>query len=230
MHPILYFIAAYTVGAIPTGYLAARLTGRPSIFLPGERTPCYAGDVYKILGMPLGIFVTFLDVLKGCVVVWPLVDLMMGPGNLLPWWVVAFGGLLVVIGHSHSLFLGFRGGRGLATSFGVLFCLLPVPTLLSCFIWAALSFWGLSTRPGALSSAGAMPLFSIPWVWWVQPERVNYLFVVAFLSLWTLYEYRESLMSYMGLRSVAPPPPPPVAPAPGAMPPESLSKTEDKSE
>ncbi|MFZ2955340.1 MAG: glycerol-3-phosphate acyltransferase [Candidatus Ozemobacteraceae bacterium] len=212
MHSFGYFLTAYLIGAIPTGSIAAYLGGKESLFPPGERTPHRAGDVFKILGRPLGLLVTILDILKGCIAVWPLIDFMLGPEERFTWWVVGFGGLLAVIGHCHSIFLGFRGGRGTATSFGVLVSLLPGPAILACFLGGSLAFWGLSTRPGVISAAGAMPLFSIPWVLWVQPERINYLFVVVFLTLWTFYEHWESLAGYMGLR-VCPPPPPAIVPS-----------------
>lgn len=206
----LYFFCAYLVGSFPTGTIASRLKGGESVIIPGERTTKSVGDVFNILGMKLGLLVTAIDVLKGWIVVFPLISLIIGPDGHFSWWIVSLGGLLVVIGHCNSAFLGFKGGRGLATTFGVLITILPVPALISCLIWASLSFWGLSTKPGALSAAGAMPVISVPWVWWFQRERLFYLFVVAFLSLWTLWEHRESLMSYMGI----------TAPPPNSLPPE----------
>lgn len=200
---ILYFIGAYLVGSIPTGYIAARLKCKASIFEPGNRQAMRIGDVFKILGTPLGLFVTLLDLLKGTFAVWPLITLVIGYEGHGDWRIVSLGALLVVIGHCNSAFLGFRGGRGLATTFGVLFPLLPGPAFISCLIWAGLAFWGLSTRPGALSAAGAMPILSVLWIWFFQTERLDYLYVVAFLSIWTLWEQRQSLQSYIGLSQIA---------------------------
>jgi acyl phosphate:glycerol-3-phosphate acyltransferase len=203
---LIYLVVAYLVGALPTGTVAARLLGRGSLFDPGQRQTRRIGDVFKVLGLKVGLLVTFFDVLKGTFVVWPLISLLLGPGGHQVWWVVSSGALCAVIGHCNSAFLGFRGGRGLATSFGALLPLLPVPTLGSSLVYASLAFWGLSTRPGALSGAGILPIFSILWVTLVQPERQFYLYVVAFLSLWTLWEQRESLEGYLGLHFHPPDP------------------------
>jgi len=203
MQVILYFLASYLLGSIPTGTIAAFLMKKESVFKPGERTTKHAGDVFNILGFKIGILVTLVDVIKGYLAVSPLISWIIGAQGHLDWWVVSGGGLLVVVGHCNSALLGFRGGRGLATSFGVLFTLLPIPSLVTCIIWACLSFWGLSTRPGALSAAGAMPIFSIPWVLFIEKEKLFYLYVVAFLSLWTMWEHRQSLLGYLGLVKVA---------------------------
>lgn len=197
MQTILYFLVSYLVGSIPTGYLAARLRGGESIFAPGEWGPRSAGEVFQILGRPVGILVTFLDILKGIIVVGPLSKVFFGDAPFLAWWLISTAGLLVVMGHCHSIWLGLRGGRGLATSFGVVVYLLPVPALGAALLWGSLSFWGLSTRPGAISAAGVLPLLTIPWVWW-NPERINFVYPVVFLSLWSMFEYRKSLKGYLG--------------------------------
>ncbi len=198
---LIYLFLAYMVGSIPFGVLAAKILGKGPIFEPGERNPKHAGDVFKILGNKLGVIVTILDFGKGLFVVWPLITILLGEPGHITWWVVSLGGLFVVIGHCNSAVLGFRGGRGLATSFGVLFPILPFPAIGACLVWAALSFWGLSTRPGALSAAGAMPFFSIPYCLY-YPEKLFYLYAVAFLSLWTMWEHRATLAKYLGMAKI----------------------------
>ncbi len=212
---VTFFVLAYLVGSIPTGTIAARLAGKGSLLVPGERSTLRAREVFEVLGMGLGITVTIIDILKGVAVVWPLRAWLVGPlptdpglvGPLAapPWWAVCGGALLVVIGHCNSALLGFRGGRGLATTFGVMLVLLPVPAILAFVLWGGLSFWGLSTRPGALLAAGAMPLLSIPYIWWFHADQLEYLFLVAFLSVWTIWEYRAAMISYF-YPSTPPPP------------------------
>jgi glycerol-3-phosphate acyltransferase PlsY len=195
----VYFLPAYLVGSIPTGTIAARLQGKGSLFAPGERSPLKAGEVFEILGIPVGLLVTFLDFLKGLIVVWPLHDWLINTHDQDHWWVVSVGAFLVVFGHCNSAWLGFKGGRGLSTTFGVMMYLLPVPAVLAFLLWGCLAFWGLSTRPGALSAAGAMPLLSLPYVWWFRADKFELLMLVALLSLLTLWEYRAALLGYLGL-------------------------------
>lgn len=215
MQTFLYFLTAYLLGSIPTGYLASRVMGKPDIFAPGEWGPRPAGEVFQILGTPVGLLVTALDILKGVLVVGPLLNYFNGALPLwqIPWWVISIAGLLVVMGHCHSIWLGFRGGRGLATSFGVVLVLVPVPALGAFVFWACTSFWGLSTRPGALSSAGVLPLLTIPWVWW-NHEKMDLVYPVAFLSLWSMFEYRQSLRNFLGMKEDPKEPEASVPPAP----------------
>ena len=206
---VLYFFLSLIIGSFPTGSVAAHLFGKRGLFEPGERTTMNTGEIFKILGTALGILVTVLDILKGVIVVWPLIIAVIGAEAGRIWWIVGSGGLLVVIGHCNSVFLGFRGGRGLSTTFGVLLALLPVPAFFAFLVWGCLSFWGLSTRPGAVSAAAAMPIFSIPYIWWFHPDKLDFLFTVAFLSLLTMWEHRKVLASYLGLRTSGTQPPPP---------------------
>jgi len=81
----------------------------------------------------------------------------------------------------------------------VLFTILPVPAFISLLFWAAISFWGLSVRPGAVSAAGVMPIASILYIYFIAPEKLDFLYVVGTLSIFTMWEYRVNLLSYMGL-------------------------------
>ncbi len=198
---IYYFVLAYLVGAIPTGHIVALLSGRGPLFAEGHRRNPDLHEVFRLLGFRLALMVTIIDALKGLFVVWPLLHLMLHLDENTPgkdWHLISIAAALVVIGHCHSLFLGFKGGRGLATMFGVVAALMPWPAVICFILWAGLSFWGLSTNPGALSAAGALPLVALPYLWFFRPERFDYLLVVAFLALWGLWESRESLRGYMG--------------------------------
>lgn len=210
--PILsYFLIVYLIGSIPLGDIFARIFRKGSVFNKGEWTTKPSGDVFELLGIKLGILVTILDILKGWLAISPLLNYFAQPSHDAYPLILCMGGILVVIGHCHSIFLGFRGGKGLAPTAGVLFTILPIPAFITFLVWAGLSFWGLSVRPGAVSAAGAMPVVSIPYIWFFAPEKLVYLYVVGALSICTMWEYRTSLLSYMGLGPSCPPPPP-VAP------------------
>lgn len=223
-HSILtYCLLVYLLGAIPFGDIFARLFRHGTVFKDGTWTTKPSGDVFELLGMKLGIVVTALDILKGWIAMSPLLNRFIQPSDDAYALVVCLGGILVVIGHCHSVFLGFKGGKGLAPTAGVLFTILPIPAFIAFLVWASLSFWGLSIRPGAVSAAGAMPVVSIPYIWFFAPDKLVYLYVVGALSICTMWEYRTSLLSYMGLGPSCPPPPSPASPA------EPVEPTEPKS-
>ncbi|EKD84506.1 MAG: hypothetical protein ACD_39C00004G0002 [uncultured bacterium] len=201
---VQYFVACFLIGSLPFGEAIARLRTGKSLLRPGTRDTIPPGEVFEILGIPTGILVCILDSLKGVIAVYPVALKLIGHDAYAQWWVVGLGGILTVIGHCNSPFLGFKGGRGLAPTFGVMVTLLYVPALLSLALGLFLAFWGLSSKPGALSAAGAMPLLSIAWVLLIRPQDINYLYIVAFMSTWTMWEHRSELKNYLGIKSQNP--------------------------
>lgn len=115
---LICLVAAYLIGSIPFGVLAARSKG-VDIFKEGSGNPG-ATNVGRVLGKTWGTVVFLLDVAKG-------IAATLVARNLIPEGVatphsqtVWFGfGLVAVLGHCYSPFLGFRGGKGIATSLGV---------------------------------------------------------------------------------------------------------------
>lgn len=199
-HISLYFLIAYLIGAIPVGELICRMSGKGSLFEPGQWGPLRISGVFEKLGRPLGLLVTAADAFKGWFVVWPLITLIFNDRNYHEYWyIVSGGGLAVVIGHCHSLFLAFRGGRGAATTTGVLFALMWQPTLVAMVVWAICAYWALSTRPGTLITAGALPIFCIVWVWFFRPSESYYLYVIVALAIWNVFEHRITLLRYLGM-------------------------------
>jgi len=202
---LFYFLLCFLIGSLPLGELTARLKSGRSLIQPGTRNMLPPGAFFEILGIPVAVTVCFLDAIKGFITVYPMAIWLIGPDPYSTWWVISLGGLLTVVGHCNSPFLGFKGGRGLAPVFGVMVTLLPVPALISLFLGLWLAFWGLSSKPGALSAAGAMPLLSIAWVVFIRPDNLDYLYVVAFMALWTMWEHREELKNYLGMKSIIEP-------------------------
>ena len=122
----LALVAAYLLGSLPTGYLTARrLTGLDVRALGSGNVG--ATNVARVIGKGAGLFVLVVDTLKGTIAVTLLPMLMARCAGLEAppqwrWWC----GLAVVIGHDWCCWLAFRGGKGIATSLGVLLGLAPV--------------------------------------------------------------------------------------------------------
>jgi len=121
---IVSLILAYLLGSLPTGVLAARLVRGVEVRQIGSgRTG--ATNVYRAAG-PLGLALTTLgDILKGILSVWVTRLLLMffppaDPSSVLSVWVETAAGIAAVAGHNWSVFLGFKGGAGTATTMGVL--------------------------------------------------------------------------------------------------------------
>lgn len=123
-------MVAYLLGSIPTGYTAARLIKGIDIREHGSGSTG-ATNVLRTLGKGPGLLVLLVDMLKGilaiALVYWmftfaPSRNLVPPSVNPSIWlaWMVAFAGLAVILGHSKSIWLGFTGGKSVATSLGVL--------------------------------------------------------------------------------------------------------------
>lgn len=205
----IYLLTCFLVGSLPFGEIVSRIKAGKTLIKPGTRTTVSPSEMFDSLGIPLGVLICLADLFKGFLAAYPLAMALLGGDPYSHWGWISLGGSLTVLGHCNSPFLGFKGGRGLAPTFGVMATLLPVPAIIAFIIGSSLAFWGLSSKPGALSAAGAMPLFSILWVLFIKPQDLFYLYIVAFMSLWIFWEYREELKSYMGIKSrVALPPSP----------------------
>jgi acyl-phosphate glycerol 3-phosphate acyltransferase len=134
--PLGVFLAAYLVGAIPFGYLIARSRG-VDLFKHGSGN-IGATNVGRLLGRKLGVLVFLLDFAKGALPT--LAGLGLGaltqPRSPGPETLGVVAGLAALLGHLFPIYLGFRGGKGVATGAGVVAVLLPVPTLFALLAWA----------------------------------------------------------------------------------------------
>lgn len=117
MQVFLVIIAAYFLGSIPFGYLVARVWNI-DIRQHGSGN-VGATNVLRTLGPLPGLLVFCLDLLKGAVPVWAALYLTNEP------WLILLAGVMAVIGHTYSIFLKFKGGRGAATGLGVLLGVAP---------------------------------------------------------------------------------------------------------
>ena len=131
----LIVVSAYLIGAIPFGYLVARMRG-VDIFAHGSGNIC-ATNVGRVLGQRYGVLVFLLDCAKGAAPVmlaW-LLKTHYRDDLWLRGWVEVAAGLAAFLGHLFPIYLGFRGGKGVATGLGVVAVLLPIPGLVALAVW-----------------------------------------------------------------------------------------------
>ena len=141
---LLWIVAAYLIGSIPFGFLAGKMRGI-DIRDHGSGN-IGATNVLRTLGKPVGVTVLILDVAKGAIPV--LLSLKYSDSSLIP----IITAVSAILGHNYTCFLGFKGGKGIATSAGALAPLLPVPMLVALLLWVVLFF---STRYVSVASMGA---------------------------------------------------------------------------
>jgi len=132
---ILLYVAAYVIGSIPFGYLLAQKYAGVNIKEAGSGN-IGATNVLRVvkekdakLAKKLGAATLFLDAIKGVLVI-VVAKILGAPESAL--WTIA---VLAVVGHCFSMFLSFEGGKGVATGFGVLAVMMPLPALIAIIIW-----------------------------------------------------------------------------------------------
>ncbi len=133
---VQFFIAAYLIGGIPFGLLLAKYFAGVNVQESGSKS-IGATNVMRViketnpsLAKKLGASTLALDALKGIVVI--LVAQLVGVSEATQWGIA----VLAVLGHCFSPYLGFEGGKGIATGMGVFLVLLPVETIIGAVVWA----------------------------------------------------------------------------------------------
>lgn len=149
---LLLLILAYLLGATPTSYLVGRLCG---VDLRREGSGNLgATNAFRVLGWKPALPILVVDVAKGW---FPTYAFPLWVGRTSPWWALLFGAAAIV-GHVYSVWLRFRGGKGVATSAGVLLALAPVALLLGFLIWLGIV---LATGYVSLASIIAAPTVAL---------------------------------------------------------------------
>lgn len=126
---IIVIVGAYLIGSIPFGWIVGKLFFKQDIRKGGSGN-IGATNALRIYGAKVGFSVLVLDMLKGYAVVYVTRMLVDSPN------LIAIAGAAAVLGHVFSIFLGFKGGKGVATAGGIFLALAPIPLAITlvCFI------------------------------------------------------------------------------------------------
>ncbi len=151
----LLLALSYLVGAIPTSYWVGRVFHGIDLRRHGSGN-LGATNAFRILGWKWAVPVIVVDVLKGFVPVWFFPAWVDGSFA----WTLAFGAA-AVLGHMFSVWVGFHGGKGVATSAGVFVALAPWATLGALLVWLVLTFSTRMVSLGSLGAAVALPILVV---------------------------------------------------------------------
>ncbi len=154
-------ILAYLIGAIPTGYIFARILRGIDIRQYGSGSTG-ATNTYRVIGKIPGLVALIIDILKGVVVVTLLAGLFYRFDvhmNQEPYRILL--GLLAICGHIWNPFLDFKGGKGVATTIGVLLALSPILFISSFIIWLAIFLTTNYVSLGSILFGISLPIFAL---------------------------------------------------------------------
>jgi glycerol-3-phosphate acyltransferase PlsY len=99
-------------------------------------------------------------------------------------------GISAILGHNFSVFLKFRGGKGVATSLGVLIIYSPTPALLTIAIWLIVAIFTRYSSLGAIISFALLPLN----IYLFDFENKGKLFIAVFISVFIIIRHRDNIM------------------------------------
>ncbi len=153
---LLIAIVSYLIGSIPSGYLVARSQG-VDIRQHGSRN-IGATNVLRVMGKKWGYLVFLCDSGKGFLAV-KLGSLIAAHFLLSPILGGVIAAITCILGHNYTMWLGFKGGKGIATSGGVVLALFPI-TVICCvaFAWIAVFYASKYVSLASIAAAIALPV------------------------------------------------------------------------
>jgi glycerol-3-phosphate acyltransferase PlsY len=186
---ILTALVAYLLGSIPTGFLVAKARG-VDIRRVGSGN-IGATNVFRILGKPAGVFVLLADALKGAVAVAATAWFFCRWFHATPDAKEAceiIAALCAILGHNYTIWLYFKGGKGIATSAGVLAALVPEALLIILTIWIIVV--GL-TRYVSLGSIAAS--FTLPFASWLTHKSPTIIAITGAMGVLAIYKHKANI-------------------------------------
>jgi glycerol-3-phosphate acyltransferase PlsY len=180
LQTILLILGAYLLGSIPTGLLLARAAG-VDIRTTGSGN-IGATNVYRTLGRSVGILTLVGDCLKGLIPV--LVVRYLGLGDIM----IAAVGTAAFLGHVYTVFLGFKGGKGVATALGVFLGVSPAGVAIAVVIFIAVVAAFRYISLGSITAAAALPLIIT-----LLDRRPPIIAMTAVIALLVIWKHRENI-------------------------------------
>jgi glycerol-3-phosphate acyltransferase PlsY len=156
---IITLVFAYLAGSLPTGFLVARAM-RVDITQVGSGN-IGATNVFRVLGKGPGALVLIVDLLKGAlaVLVAPILAAAVTPTDSLA--LPALAALGAVLGHNYTCWLGFKGGKGVATSAGAMAALIPPAFGVTVITWLLVFFLSRYVSMASIAAAVILPVATI---------------------------------------------------------------------
>lgn len=193
MMPVLNVVGAvivsYLIGAIPTAYIFGRALKGIDIRQHGSGN-VGATNAFRILGKGPGTAVLLLDVLKGAVVTSLVADLF---GQTDPLMRVILG-IIVVCGHNWTVFLNFKGGKGIATSLGVLVGLtIAIASIRPVVLYTFLSWIMTFLVSGYVSLASIIAAIILPVLALIFPQPFAVIMLSVILCVFVVLRHRPNI-------------------------------------
>lgn len=180
---VITAVVAYFVGSVPTGYLLARAKG-VDIRSVGSGN-IGATNVFRILGKTAGFTVLLIDALKGFI---PAKFLLFGVTPGTEEYHAMLAGLCAILGHNYTCWLRFKGGKGIATSAGVMLALVPAGLGLALGTWLVVFTVSKYVSLASVAAAAALPVAV-----WLTGGTQRMIILTSVVSALAIYKHRANI-------------------------------------
>lgn len=187
MTGILFLLLSYVAGSFPSGLVIGKLFFHVDLRDYGSHN-IGATNAYRVLGAIPGAIILLLDMCKG------LLGVYLGQlaGTVIPEyqiWLMISGGLLAIAGHNCSLFLHFKGGKGVATGLGVILFLAPWETMIVFLMWAVIVGVSKYVSLGSIVAA-----FFVPVTMYFFHEPIEIILFGIVAALFVIVRHKDNIV------------------------------------
>jgi glycerol-3-phosphate acyltransferase PlsY len=183
MSPWLLLLASYLLGAIPTSYLVARGVRGIDLRAHGSGN-LGATNAFRVLGWKAATPIFIIDIAKGW---FPTAFFHHWDATTGAEWPLAYGAAAIV-GHVFSVYVGFKGGKGVATGAGVFLAVAPIAAGAGLLVWTVLVFTTGYVSIGSIAAAALLPIVVLL-LQGVQPV----FFLALALAAFVIYAHRANI-------------------------------------
>ncbi|HJX60802.1 MAG TPA: glycerol-3-phosphate 1-O-acyltransferase PlsY [Thermodesulfobacteriota bacterium] len=186
--PVGLFIAlfGYLLGSVPTGLLLAKFFSKVDPRKTGSKN-IGATNIFRTAGKGLGILTLVGDVLKGMIPIGIAIQL-----SISDIWLAAVG-LSTFLGHIFPIFLGFRGGKGVATALGVYLVISPIAVLMEFLLFAGLVWRWRYISLGSICCATTIPIL----IAFFRSDSQAYFILSVIIAALILYRHQENIVKLL---------------------------------
>ena len=181
---LIFAVVAYLIGSIPTGYLIVKAKTGQDIRTIGSGSTG-ATNVKRVLGKKWFFTVMILDAIKGMVPVLLAKYLTFGDSLGL---VAVVSAVMVIIGHSKPLFLGFKGGKSVASGIGTIYALNFYVGLILTVVWSIITYFTKYVSVGSI-----IALICAPFLMYFLKNPIGYTVYATIAAIYIVYLHRENI-------------------------------------
>lgn len=187
---ILEMFCAYLIGSVPSGYWIGRWVAEVDVRTLGSQN-IGATNIARNLGMKWGLLVLMMDMAKGALPV--AVALYIWPTEAKGHFItIALVALAAFFGHLSSLFLRFRGGKGVATTFGISLILLPRAALVALVVFLLVTWLWRYVSLGSITAVLTLPIWAL-----VSAYPPVYVGLTCVVAICVVFRHRSNIQALM---------------------------------